>query len=391
MITDCKERIANIEQVLRQNDDKYDSMGLTSGLLGLSTFYYYCYIYTNEEKYLIDVSNYISKSFSGFDQNYGGLSSVRDIVEIGNYLHFLKRKGMLEDDINGYLEDADTIVLEFLDTQIVEKNIDPVLGMIKAGYYLLNRLETKNFSAKLEEIIFELEQLAISDKEKGILYWYNNFDNMSIPKLELGLTHGIAGIVNFILSVYESGILMARCKQLVIPALKFLMNQKKLEGVNLFPFEALNNDKIDYQNLCYGDLGIGYVFVRAGKILECDIFFNVGIEIIENSARFRDDNNDYIKDANLLYGASGLYSFFKTITKYDNSKSIQQARDYWFDKVMGHNQHNTPWSGYKSNYNDHSVSTQLSFSEGICGIGISLIAKELSIEGDYLTFLDFTI
>lgn len=391
MITDCKERITKIEEVLRQHDDKYESMGLNNGLLGLSVFYYYCYIYTKEEKHLDDISNYIIRSFNGFNPNYKGFSSVSDIVEIGKYLHFLKRKGLLEANINDYLEEADTIVLQFLDTQLAEENIDPVLGTIKAGYYLLNRLETKDMVTEIAKIISELERLSVINTERKEAYWYNNFRDKSTPDLELGFTHGIAGIVNFILSVHENGILLEKCKVLIISALNFLMKHKINQGVNLFPFEALNHTKINYQNLCYGDLGIGYVFMRAGKILECKDFFTTGIEIIENSARFKDDDNEYIKDANLLYGASGLFSFFKTMNKYIDSEIIHQASDYWFKKMMNHNQHDTPWLGYKSYYNDHSLSTQLCFSEGICGIGISLIAKELLIEGDYLMFLNYSI
>ena len=386
IIADCRERITDIEKVLRENDHLYESMGMSNGLLGMSLFNYYSYLYTGNEVYLNEMSNYITKAFNGFDETYKGFSGVHDIIEIGNYLYFLKEADILSEDPNEYLTGADEVVNEFLQEQLIKKNIDPVSGCIEAGYYLLNRLDNRNAVENVKKIVILLEQQAMYET-RGSVYWFNNFHDTNTPELQSGIMHGMAGIINFLLSVYEKGILPERSKEMATEALDFLLSHKAEQGINLFPFELLVNEQIHYQNLCYGDLGIGYVFIRAGKVLKSDKFITQGIRIIENAALFRDEENEYITDANLLYGAAGLYSFFRFINI--DSPLINEAIEYWYNKLMSLNKYDTPWLGYKSTFNDHSVATQLCFSEGIAGIGITLMESELDNKHNYLSFLNY--
>lgn len=391
--TECLEKIRKIEKLLKSNDHVYESMGLNNGLLGMALFNYYSYLYTGKESYLDKMSNYISASFNGFDEKYTGFSSVHDIMEIGHFLFFLKKEEVL-DELDAYLKDADEIVLDFLNEQLALKNIDPVSGSIAAGYYLLNRQERKDGTDSIKRIIVLLEQQAMYE-EKGKIYWYNNFHDPNKLELQLGIMHGVSGIVNFLLSVYEKQILPERSKEMAMEALDFLLSYKKDKGVNLFPFEILTNEQIQYQNLCYGDIGIGYVLLRAGKLFKNPEFLTQGAEIIENASRFRDDPEEYITDANLLYGAAGLFSFFASMSQFHsaevsiNQQSLQEASEYWYDKVMTMNKYDTPWLGYKASFNDHAAATQLCFAEGIAGIGITLMNSELENKNDYLSFFNY--
>ena len=156
IIADCRERITDIEKVLRENDHLYESMGMSNGLLGMSLFNYYSYLYTGNEVYLNEMSNYITKAFNGFDETYKGFSGVHDIIEIGNYLYFLKEADILSEDPNEYLTGADEVVNEFLQEQLIKKNIDPVSGCIAAGYYLLNRLDNRNAVENVKKIVILL-------------------------------------------------------------------------------------------------------------------------------------------------------------------------------------------------------------------------------------------
>lgn len=385
-----EQRINEIEQILHLNSDKYESMGSNTGILGLSLYNYYLYLYTNNEKNLSALSEYIEKSFGGFNEDYKGFSVITDTIEIGKYLHFLNRNKILDENPNDYLNDADTLVLDHLNDQLTKQNIDPVLGTISVGYYLLDRQETKDYSRQIEQILNQLETLALYDKQENI-YWNNNFRKESeVHEIELGFTHGIAGIINFLLSVYEKKLFKDRCLLLINSSLNFLLKYKAEKGVNLFPFEITNHTEIDYQNLCYGDLGIGYVYLRSGKITGNNKHYEIGLGILKNSAMFKDETNEYIKDGNLLYGSAGLFSFFDQLTRFTNETEIKDARNYWYEKTLSFNHHKeSPWAGYLSFNNQYTEATQLSFSEGICGIGITLISNQIKPVANHLSFLNY--
>ena len=390
-IKSYKNRVNEIESVLQRNHEKFENMGSSTGLLGMSVFHYYKYLFTNNDSSLELLSQYIIKSFEGFDENYKGYSVIRDTIEIGKYLHFLNTNSILEENPDSYLQEADTLILDHLKIQLTKQNIDPILGTISCGYYLISRLKTTDFSKEIDQILNQLEILAIRDFN-GNIHWENNFkDDHENLEIELGFTHGIAGIVNFLLSVTETKLFTERCRILIDGALAFILKHKTETGINLFPFEVTNNTTIDYQNLCYGDLGIGYVFLRSGKITSNEHHHKIGTIILKNSAIFKDDNCDYIKDATLLYGSAGLHSFFDKLTEFVNDTEIKEAKEYWLQKTLNFNHHEeSPWAGYLSYNNQYTEATQLSFSEGICGIGISIIADQINPIANHLTFLNYT-
>ena len=136
-------------------------------------------------------------------------------------------------------------------------------------------------------------------------------------------------------------------------------------------------------------MGIGYTLYHAGRMLNNETYSDQGIEIMLNMSTFRDDKEEKIYDANLIYGASGIYSLFRLFEEYHPNQAFTKASEYWLDRVMAFGTKNTKWAGYKTFYNGEQNELQLCFDQGICGIGITLICKELNILPDYLNFVNY--
>ncbi|MCD2258062.1 lanthionine synthetase LanC family protein [Psychroserpens luteolus] len=377
-----------IREALIKNDSKFINMGIMDGLLGLSLYHYYYYLFTNDDVYLNDVITYLEKSIEGIGDHYKGTNIINNIIDLGDYLFFLYQQGVIDkEDINELLVDSDTIIKDFLLEETNKKNLDPMLGAIKAGYYLLNRLEFIDVNSELIALLSSIEEQTIT--VESFVYWESILKDPQEPIVELGVTHGVAGIVNFLLQAYSKNIAYNNLKSLILRGLNFLYEFNEKKGVNWFRLEANEKEKLNYQDLAYGDIGIGYTFLNAGTLLQNDDLLAIGSDILQNAAKFRDNNEKYTKDASLFYGSSGLCALFSKVnTKLEDSK-LQEAVNYWKDITLNKDNKKSAWAGYHSNYNAQHDYTHLSFSEGICGIGIMLMAQEKELGHDYLRFLNF--
>ncbi len=363
-------------------------MGITDGLLGLSLYHYYYFLYTNDDTYLNDVISYLEKSIEGIGSHYKGTNIISNIIDLGDYLFFLFQQGIVDnDDINSLLVDSDEIIKDFLLEEVNKNNLDPMLGAVKAGYYFLNRSEFIDTNPILLELISSIEKQAIT--VDNFAYWESVIKNPEEPEVELGVTHGVAGIINFLLLAYSKQVPYKNLKTILLKGLNFLYEFNEKKGINWFRLEANEREKLNYQDLAYGDIGIGYTFYNAGLILQNDDLLSIGNEILENAAKFRDDEEKYTKDGSLFYGSSGLHALFsKTNAKLKNP-TLDEAVNYWGFSTLNKDNKKSEWAGYLSNYNAQHDYTHLSFSEGICGIGIMLMSQQKDLGHDYLRFLNF--
>lgn len=376
-----------IRNVLIKSDSKFINMGLADGLLGLSLYHYYYYKYTNNEVYINDVITYLEKSIEGIGDHYKGISIINDIIDLGDYLHFLCQEKLLDkEDINGLLIDSDNIIKGFLSEEIEKRNLDPMFGAVKAGYYFLNRLEYTDVNTELQEVLKAIDDQAI--KVENFTYWESTLKDPDEPLVELGTSHGVAGIVNFLLQAYSKNIAYKNLKQLILRGLNFLYEFNDKKGTNWFRLEANIEEKLPYQDLAYGDIGIGYTFLNAGQVLENNDLLDIGKTILENAATYRDDSGQLTKDASLFYGSSGLCALFESINKTLESTKLEQAAVYWENRTLSFDDKASDWAGYLSNYNAKFDYTHLSFMQGICGIGIMLMARKKELRHDYLRFLN---
>ena len=163
----------------------------------------------------------------------------------------------------------------------------------------------------------------------------------------------------------------------------------RTDGIYLFPFDIEDSKKPQFSNINYGDIGIGYTLYHAGKLLENNEYSNRGIETISNFAKLRDDDAESIRDATLLYGSSGIYSVLNQFKGYTSNQILREATDYWLKRTGDFGNNKKAWAGYNTFYNGERNHLQLSFDQGIIGIGITLICSQLDLQPKYLKFMNY--
>lgn len=378
-------RIYEIKNALDKNQHLFLSAGLNDGILGLSLFYLYFYEFSKDESALTQISTYIDQATNYITNSQ---CEPHELIEFGDYLCFLNEKGFIDNkETLKYLKQLNPLIKTLFKTRIKEKDLDSLSGCIAIGHYYLRIQHLIDYNNQLIQLINLLEQEAVLS-DSGIFWYFKNTETKK-TNIELGIYHGVAGIIYFLASAYEQKIAQKTCISMIHNAVSYLSGQKKKKDNTLFDIDALFHKRISYHNLAYGDIGIGYVLFKTGEIIDCKQYIDEGIEILEHAALFLDDKQEYIRDAELIYGSSGLMTIFSFFYGYNNSPLFLKAKTYWLSKTLDYNNNNTKWAGYETFINGYDDHIQLSFCHGLCGIGISLIACQHHEDFSYLRFLSY--
>ena len=386
-----EERINEIEESINNNNSSI-TLDLSDGFLGISLFYYYLFLLKKDEYYLKKSIEILESVFEKLNSRceYNSI----DIIELSKYLFFLCSQKIIDiDEIKDSLKQLDIHLITIFNNKLEENDLDSINGLISLGYLFLDLSEIDSkYLIILSEILKKIDNLKQSKNNGDEYFWFFNMRDKVKPIIELGFFHGTSGIINFLNCLYEKNIEFEKCKNIITKSISFLENYKKKDGINFYPHSINSSNEFKYQkyqNINYGDIGIGYTIYKSGLILQNNTFKKKGIEILENAANFRDSNGDYIKDAELIYGSSGLFAFFDKIQNEHSNRLFKVARQYWLEKTINYNNSKTKFAGYDTYINGFDEDIQVSFAHGIAGIGIALINYKLNLNHEYLKFFNY--
>jgi len=388
-----KERqiISEIEECIRTKEAKLTSIGLNNGILSASMFYYYHYLMTQESESLERVNHYIEKSLSVLTEDYKSLHFNDEIRELGLYIIFLRQQGILDGDTDSLLENIDDILEEILIQKTEKGDLDLTSGFPSfAKYFVLRNLDAKrHLLYKTLDKVIELAQ----SHENGS-YWIFNLRNPEDPYVELGLGHGVTGVINYLLFLYKNNVYSDDSIRLIHEGLSFIWSCKEhdSENINLFPFNAFEDVYIDYHNLAYGEIGIGYTFYNAGLLLHHQDYCDRGLHILLNTTKFKDADREAILEAGLIYGSAGLSALYKKLYHLTDHKDFLNAKNYWHQHLLQFKKNeNSGWAGFKAYYNSEYDSINMAFGQGIAGIGVTLMTDVINTGHDYVSFYNYDL
>lgn len=384
-----KLKIKEIENILYSNKTRPKSIGMSNGILGISFFYYYMFKLTQEENFLSVCVELFEEAIDRLSESYSSANYKADIVELGLYSVFLSNNEIVEIE-QDFFETLDEIILEFTKEEIKAKNLHNLSGALLGGFYFIKRKLKTQRSSTLLSILSLIEEKAVTIKNET--YWLSDFRKHG--KIELNLNHGTCGIISFLIELYNCDIEKDRCSSLIISGFSFIINQKK-DNTNktLFPFFAFENNFLEYSNLSYGDISIGYTLLKGGEALHDKTLINEGLSILSNVIKKSRMFENNIKEASLIYGSCGLTSIYSYIYHRYNLEEFKEGYTFWNNKTKEFSHFSNKWAGFTVYFKSNmEIDTQLSFAHGIAGIGISLISSILNENTkDYLQFLKYNI
>lgn len=357
------------------------SSGVSYGLGGVSLFKYYLHLLTKEEKYLQDAISYLDEAMNLISsENYSPIPIFsKELQEIAILIQYYVNEKVLDiESVDGFLE----IINPIIDTEY-RKNlkagiISPQSGLVSFGMYYLQMQKYTH----VDEIIDIIVKKGVTH-EDGIV-WQSDVERNGVYFHELGIFHGSAGVINFLLECMkdEKFTPATNIKDLVEKALKSIIFLEKNGDHNFFPSQIEDTRYPIKSNLVYGDIGIATILYKAGKVLQKDFLKIKAKQVLEKCLK---DTNKITKDeASLIFGISGIYALIG-LFETEEDFNLETNKKEILELLQEEEKNN-----FSPKLNRFIPSSTLSFSSGASGIGIAMIAAQIK-NYDFLNFLNYKL
>lgn len=173
----------------------------------------------------------------------------------------------------------------------------------------------------LENYIDYIYKIQFSQSNRHKPWWISSQNQMiKSDKIKfkngcynLGISHGILGIILCMLRIYDLNINRDRCKLIIDSLVLELLSFKNiLKGKVFFPPRATDKNEIKDEmhfllqdGWCYGNLSVGYTLLKANKIIKEYKLQLLGESLIENSLVNVKELSKNLKSPIICHGKSG--------------------------------------------------------------------------------------
>lgn len=387
---DCRTAIAEIEQVLAASiadEDTQLQPHIASGTSGIALFFAYLHAAGNDDAAdrVVEALQRSSSALAGqrmLPTLYSGFAGVGWV-----FVHLTRELFEGDDDLAVEID----VALRHLLGEITE---DPpfelVGGLAGYGSYLVERLPNAGAAELLDRIIGLLD--AARDANR---VWFSapellpEWQRELMPRghHNLGVAHGIPGVIGFLSAAWRAGVRDPRVARMVNDAVTWVLAQKGIWPSSLFP-SHIPPDAEPRQTRtawCYGDLGVAAVLLSAAQTFERSDWRDEALAIARVAAR-RSFEDTRVSDAGLCHGATGVAHLFNRIHQATGEVELREAALRWYRVALDMRQPGQGLAGFLSWYESMrpgeagSWRGDAGFLSGIAGIGLALLAAITDVE-----------
>lgn len=288
--------------------------------------------------------------------------------------------------------DIDEFLCAELDREDWPLSYDLVEGLVGIGVYALERQACgegrKAGREILARVIGHLDRLAIA-MEPGIAWftppallppWAREL--MPQGLWDLGLAHGIPGILALLGRAQRTGAVPHLAGPLFEQGMAWLLAQRNPEGskgwfTSCLPMGQENLDRFSRVAWCYGDLGLATALAwpahPSGNSSRQDAFLQIARDA---AARSREDSG--VRDAGLCHGTAGNALLFLRLRQATGAECFHSAALDYLDWTMEMRTPGGAFGGFPQAFRDEQEGWSAKFTagllEGSAGVGLVLLA-----------------
>ncbi len=304
-----------------------------------------------------------------------------------------------DEDFNGSIDAA---LLEHLARGPRPVLTDLVRGHVGLGVYALGRLRRPSGEAILARVLENLEAAA-TETRSGITWltphahipdWQqpNNPDGY----YDLGVAHGIPGIIALLGLALEAGVAPERSRRLLEGAVAWLLDHRLPQGEEVRFARTISAGGVPEPThsrvgWCYGDLGISVALLGAAKRAGRRDWEAEALGLARTSAGRRVEDCS-VRDAALCHGAMGAVRLFDRLHRATGEAPFQAAAARWAREAM------TFWSPARSGPDfrfekpeprpgESPWVTDAALLVGSAGVGLGLLSILSPVEPAWERFL----
>lgn len=364
-------------------DFNFNNLSLFSGDTGTLFLLSYYSEYTKDEKYLEKVEEIITDIYTNIQEgrypiNFSFSNGVTGFLWAINNL---KSSGHIDIDIKEYFEGIIPLVYDYIFEKIEKGDYDFLHGALGPATFLMDTYDIfpENINVLKQFNVFLLDQ-GVCNHKKDTMYYISKVlknENDSLEVINLSLSHGMASIIDY----------MTRCLKIsdladptIEKALRRIINFYKINQNTVKPQKSyfpswINLQGSDQSNSrlawCYGDLGIGLVIYKAGKLFGDSDLMDYALSILKHTLDRKDPKIENIFEGNFCHGSSGLVEIYRSIYQVTNDSDFLEAANYWLQVTLDLAVYKDGNAGYKRFYGmEKEYRNDCTLLEGVSGIGV---------------------
>jgi lantibiotic biosynthesis protein len=282
---------------------------------------------------------------------------------------------------------VDENLLEQLRQPGWQADYDLIMGLAGYGIYALERLPQPAAAEIARGVVNKLWETA-EHNEQGIT-WHSSAALLPAWQAEicpngyynLGLAHGVPGVIGLLGRNIAAGIEQERAQILLDGAIRWLLAQRQPShcaysfpawaGLGIEPEES----KIAW---CYGDLGAGTALLYAARCARRADWEQASLEILRKAAR-RPFEQTGVFDVSLCHGAAGNAHIFNRVYQATGATEFKTAALTWIEQTLAFRQPGAGIAGFRvGEWNEDAAAMHQvgkpGFLDGVAGVGLALLA-----------------
>jgi lantibiotic modifying enzyme len=330
--------LSEISLILSSEKTTYDKTGLYEGELGAAVFQAHLYLWSKKEEILDRMYCNLSRSIDKINLSPQSFTFADGFAGVMWSLSHLRNLKLISTEdlevVDGEIED---FLKRSLYIDIRDGNYDLLYGYLGKISALIEKGST---SQVLEDIYLDLEKRAIWEGT-GCYLIDSDYEEQKI--VNLGLAHGLPGIVMFLLKVSSLG-REKKIDRLIDGFANWISSSANQSLYSRFSTGKKPGDILESPSRlawCYGDLGMALMFLSLQK-QNPDQKWGSELHLTLEALKNRNLNNSGIakdKETGLLdigfcHGTSGICYQFKKIFLQTGDLVIGQKMQYWLDQTI---------------------------------------------------------
>jgi len=314
---------------------------------------------------------------------YSGFTGVGWATE-----HVTRLLGESSDDLNS---DLDNAVETYVGLSPWKDDYDLISGLVGLGVYCLERVGSPAADRALELIVERLYETA--ERTGDSVTWFtppsllirHQTDRYPNGFYNLGVAHGVPGVIALLGRTYATGIAKDKTSWLLERAVTWLLKQRLSAGANssfadVIAAEGSNDCRLAW---CYGDAGIAAALLLAARGAGTKSWEEEALGIARRAA-LRAPETCGVKDACVCHGSAGLAQIFNRIFQATRDELYADTARYWLERTLQFREPGKGAAGYlvwgMGKKETIELKPNLGLIQGIAGIGLVLLAAISEIE-----------
>ncbi len=250
-------------------------------------------------------------------------------------------------DTSGAHDDVESVLVTHLSSGRIDRNYDLISGLVGIGAYALERFPAGESGRVLdlvvERLLDQAEQVPDGVTWSTPAELLSDWQRSQAPHgyWNLGMAHGIPGILAFLARAKRLGGLPPHGQQILEEGVRWLLRCKngsssRTRYASWLPIRGDSDPKdrpASRTAWCYGDLGVAAALSVAAACLEREDWMAEARSLASNSASVQFEQSRVV-DHGLCHGAAGVAHLFGRLGSIIDDPALRTASRAWLERTM---------------------------------------------------------